>query len=293
MKVGNKREKKILALVLIFLLAMSSFGCGKDDEEGQDGSGDGTVTLEPADGDEIPDDGEGISDEESDQTITGQAEYDEKVNEDASDIKVDDYGADEFEAAFDFGFSVGASFGLSDVIKKMEYGDLSAKLPDLEKVVQETASRVFGGSFDGFSDFEEDDEDDIDKLAYAVAMENSDTEGRYLEGGVYHHVTGNHFQYIAFSTSNFYEINDSNIKTIMDDAKKAMGVTLSKSRLKKAIEIAFGNAKEKEDYYSLYEIDNINGKGYTETVRVSVDGFATEENQIGYYVYIERERCYE
>ena len=72
-----------------------------------------------------------------------------------------------------------------------------------------------------------------------------------------------------------------------------MGITFSKSRLTKAIEIAFDNATEAQDYYSLSQKVKLTADGYTETVKVCVDGFATEANEIGYYISIERERTYE
>ena len=51
-------------------------------------------------------------------------------------------------------------------------------------------------------------------------------------------------------------------------------------------------AAETEDYYSLYEEKTVKGSGYIETVNLSVDGFTTEDNQIGYYISVERERGY-
>ena len=50
--------------------------------------------------------------------------------------------------------------------------------------------------------------------------------------------------------------------------------------------------ESEEGYYGLYEEKNLKGDGYTERVKFFVEGFATEEEQIGYSISVERERCY-
>lgn len=62
--------------------------------------------------------------------------------------------------------------------------------------------------------------------------------------------------------------------------------------MEKAVNEVLKAATETEDYYSLYEKETVKGSDYTETVKLSVDGFATEDNQIGYYLSVERERGY-
>ncbi|MCI8609995.1 MAG: hypothetical protein HFE73_10160 [Firmicutes bacterium] len=285
-KMKGNLHKKVMAAFMILLLALCSFGCGKDDSEPNTEDGDTPIQLEPIeDGPE----GDGFITLNPDGK---SANYDEAVNDETKDIKESDYSADEEQTEFDFGFSVSSKFTLSDMVKKVDYTDLSSLVTDMETGLSAAASSAFGGNFSGFSDYDEDDEDEIDKLAYAIVIEDDDTEGRTLERGVYHHIIEQHFQYIALSSRNYYEVNDSNLDAIIKDAKKAMGITISKSRLKKGLEIALKNANEKKDYYSLCDVRIINGNGFTETIKVTADCFCSEEDEVGYYVYVERERCY-
>lgn len=288
---GKRFDKKtLLALLLILLLALGSFGCSKDDEEQTDPNDGDNISLDGEEGDQ---DGDGAG--EGDQSGEAvQAEYDQKVKEDAGDIKESDYAAGDMESGFDFGFSVGKSFGLSGAVKKVDYSDISALASVMETNLQAAVASALGNNYDVFSDYEDDEEDDIDKLAYAIAMEDNDAEARYLEGGVYHKSDGKHYQYIAFCSANYYEVNSSDIDTIIAEAKSAMGITLPKSRLTKAIEITFDNAAEAKDYYSLYQTQALKSGDYTETVKVTVEGVCLEDGSdtVGYYVYLERERCY-
>lgn len=272
--------KRFLALLLIFILAFSSVACGNDEK------GDGSGTL--------PD--QNIVEEEDDKDqpdSDGEAVFDEKVNENADDINAADYDASEMEAAFDFGFSVSESFGMSGAVKKVDYSDLESLTSTMEKVLQSALSSTVGGSFEIFSEYDDEEYDDIGKQVLAGAIDDVDSDGKAAEAGVYYNITDKkYYQYVSLISDSYYSVKDTDIDSIIKMAKNAMGITLSKNRLTKAIDIAFDNATEKKDYYSLSQSKTINGDGYTETIRVSVDGFATEENEIGYYVYMDRERTY-
>ena len=151
-----------------------------------------------------------------------------------------------------------------------------------------------GGSYDVFSSYEPEEEDDMDDLVLAAAMEGGEMESRYFEGGVYHlQSTGKYYQYLRFYTENFTKVDGESLQSVQSAVKKAMGITLSESRLKKAAEIAFENAKKTQDEYLLLEQKSIQGDGYTEKVTVALQGTTSEENESCYYLCAERERCYQ
>ena len=89
------------------------------------------------------------------------------------------------------------------------------------------------------------------------------------------------------------EVSSANTKSVVSDLEKAMGITISEKKMHSAIQQAFEQATETQDYFSLKDSTSAKGNGYTETIKVSVDAFATEDNVIGFYVSCERERCYE
>lgn len=289
--VKNMTIKKVTALLLILLLTLSAFGCGSDDDKDPAGDGDGSSISdesgENTDGDEDSSGAEGAGGAEA-------ADYNEKVNEDTSDIDADDYDAEEMEASFDFGFSVSKNLGMSSMLEKLSYKDLEGLGEDLESRMNSGISSSIGGSYDVFSSYEPEEEADIDDLIVAAAMAGGEMDGRYFEGGVYHkQSTGKYYQYLRFYTENFTKVDDASMNTIQKTIKDAMGITLSESRLEKAIEIAFGNAKKTQDEYTLMGQKSIKGSGYTETVTIVVIGTTSEENESSYYVCAERERCYQ
>ena len=62
--------------------------------------------------------------------------------------------------------------------------------------------------------------------------------------------------------------------------------------MEKAAQQVLKKATEADDYYSYYETKDVNGSGYSEKVSFAVEGFVTEEGEIGFYISVERERCY-
>ena len=279
--------KKLLTLLLILMLTLSMTACGgNDDTPETDGTGtENNVVEGTEDGEEGEDSGE------EDQSNEGGIGTGAVVNPDELIMGGDDYS--DMEAEYDFKFDAADSFGLDSMISKVDYSDISALATVMEERLT-SADSVYGSKFMGFGDYEEVPEDDIDKLAYAIAMENDDTEGRYLETGAYHaQSTGKHYQYVMTASQNFYEVSSANTKSVVSDLEKAMGITISEKKMHSAIQQAFEQATETQDYFSLKDSTSAKGNGYTETIKVSVDAFATEDNVIGFYVSCERERCYE
>ena len=283
----NIKLKKVTALLLIFLLTFAAFGCGNKDDADQSQDGDGTSV---SDGNSEGADNE---DETSDEEVK-EGSYDEKVNEDASDIDESDYDAEDMEANFDFGFSASEKLGMSVMLEKTDYSDLESLASDLETRMNQAISASLVGVYDVFSSYEPEEEDEIDDLVLAAAMENGEMESRYLEGGVFHlQSTDKYYHYLRFYTENFTNTDSSSLESICTAVKNAMGITLSESRLKKAVDIAYGNAKKTKDEYLLIEQKAIQGSGYTEKITVAVQGSTNEDNESCYYVCIERERCYQ
>lgn len=202
-------------------------------------------------------------------------------------------GDEEGEAQYDFGFTASDDFAMSGALSKIDYSDISNQLSKLESMMNTAVKKSMSGSYSTFSDYEEDDSDSIDKLAYVLAMEDDDPEKSFLETGVYHNKTDNkYYQYTVYTSDNFYDNSKTDIEKALKEIESAYGITVSQQNVEKAVNEVLKVATETEDYYSLYEKKTVKGSGYTETVKLSVDGFATEDNQIGYYISVERERSY-
>ncbi len=282
--------KKILTMLLIFVLAFGFAGCGNNGDDDGEGAGGNDPVIENNEGDEIGEDEENLSGEEG----SGSVEPGQQLNPDdlyMSNEK-DDYSS--MEGEFDFGFETAKSFGLKSTVEKTDYSDISALASVMEERLKSAAESVFNTSVTVFGDYEEIEEDVIDKLAYAIGMEDDDTEKRFMEAGAYHNQSDEkHYQYVMIATENFYEVNEANIASALKTLEDGMGITISKKTLTKAANQAFEIATKTEDYYSLIDTKTVKGDGYQEHVKVSVDAFATEENEIGFYVSCERERCYE
>ena len=278
--------KKLLVLLLILMLSFGMVACGNSDEpdtdvgnplgsqqqdEEQDGD-DESGSEEP--GKLNPDDltmGEGVTggDEAS--------EYD-----------------DEFYGQFDFGFKVSSDFAMASTIKKLNYSDISAHGKTMESMLASGIEKVFGSGYDVFGDYEEDANDTIDKLAYAVGMENSESEASYMEAGVYHEtVTDKHYQYTLYASDNAYDFSADSIAQALKELKDAYGITISQKTAEKAVKQVMNQVEKTQDYYSLYQEQTVSGSGYSELITVSVDGFCNEDGSMGYYFSVERERCYE
>lgn len=265
--------KKIFVLLLIFLMSISMIACGGNDDE---------IVQEP--------------DNTAADNVSGDALSEESGESEAEEGKIDTSGlviGEEGEVKFDFGFTVSDDFAMSGAIKKISYTDISKQLGKLEDMMGAAVKKALSGEYPMFSDYEEDDSESIDKLAYVVAMEDDDSEKSFLETGAYHSKTDKkYYQYTVYTSDNFYDNSKENIKRSLGEIKSAYGITVSQKTVEKAVKEVLKVATETEDYYSLYEEKSVKGSGYTEKVKLSVDGFATEDNKIGYYISVERERCY-
>jgi len=273
--------KKLLVLLLIFMMSFTMFACGNDDTPDVDEQN--PVAGDQQDGEADQEDEDGETDE------PGKLNPDELIMGDGAASSEDD-----LMAAYDFGFEASADFAMAGTIKKVDYSDISAHAATMEQVLSAGIDKVFGGGYDVFADYEEETIDSIDKLAYAVAMEDSDSEASYLEAGVYHDSDYNkHFQYTVYTSDNAYEFSSEGIKTALKEMKDAYGVTISQKTAEKAVKEVLDRVEKTQDYYSLYQEKEVKGSGYTEMITVSIDGFCNEDGSLGYYFALERERCYE
>ncbi len=282
--------KKILVILLIFLLAIGSFSCGGKD-------GDKTQT---------PDGANAIGESEEGGSTAGvdeDAAYDEQVKEDDDDIDEKDYvpKADESEKAFDLGFSVKQSFGLSQAVDELESADLESLKDKLESNLAAAIKACFGSAnYPTQCEYEEGEIDDDSKnsmkdLVYAQALEDDDADKKLLEAGKYG-IEGDAFrQYVNICSETYDKASDETISELVKLAQESMGVSIAKARLRKAAEIVMKNAdKTDEEFYSLYSAKTIkdSGKGYSEEIRVTVDGFINEDGSSCFYLFIERDRQY-
>ena len=276
--------KKLLAVLLVFVLMFSFAACGGNDSEEGAGAQDNEI-VENNDGEENGEEGEAAG------TGSGSGSAGQVLNPDDLFMSEENYSSMEDE--YDFGWKAEADFAFAAMVEQVEYSDISMLASQMEARLG-LAQFTLGSPFAVFSEYEEIEGDEIDKLAYAIGMENDDTEGIFLETGVYHaQSTGKHYQYVTYCSRSYYEASSANTDTILANLKDAMGITISKKKLQDAIDKALARAEETENYYSLIESETAAGSGYAENITVSVDAFATEDNVIGYYVSCERERCYE
>lgn len=263
--------KKILILFMMLTVAIGMAGCGGGKTE--------DPSLE-----------NGTENAAENGVETGEEVEEDEEKIDIEDLVIDD---DEMKAAYDFGFTVSSSFGMSSVVKKINYSNLSGQQSKLEEMTKTAVKSALSENFSTFSEYEEDDMDSIDKLVYVLGMEDDDSEKGFIECGAYHNADNNkYYQYTLYASQNFYSANSEKTSAVLKEIKSAYGVSLSESKVEKAVKEVLKKVKETEDYYSLYETRKIKESEYTETVSFAVEGFITEDNEIGYYISIERERCY-
>ena len=278
------RMKKLFALLLVFLMIFSFAACGGDDTPDADGTGTGTEVSGSEDGNA---DGEGTDGEGGDDTIGAG----DTLNPD--DLHMSDGQDYALEAEYDFEYSYTADFGMSSFLKKLDYSDYEAMEAELQSRMEKSIAATVGGSYEVFTSYEPDEESEIDELTCAAAMEDGDTAGIYFEGGAYHVVGDANYQYINCFSRNYSEISDANTKEILELAKKTLGLEMNKKNLKKAIEQVFETANTNKDEFTLMEEAYNGGEGFDEIIRIAMVGAVTEENEVSYYAYFERERCYE
>ena len=69
-------------------------------------------------------------------------------------------------------------------------------------------------------------------------------------------------------------------------------MTLSQSKVEKALKAAWKKAKVNEDYYGVYQKTEYKGDGYRDGVTAGIDVGYDEEGNMSAYIYVERERLY-
>ena len=263
--------KKILILLMAFVISVTLAGCG------------GGKTEEPSSENGIEND------------LENHIEEDDEAEEEDGKIDIDNIMVDEDEmkASYDFGLNISSAFGMSGAVKKISYSNLSNQKSKPAEMTETAAKSALTGDYPVFSEYEEDDADSVDKIIYVIGMEDDDSEKSFIECGAYHNADDNkYYQYTLYASQNFYSLNSGDISAVLKEIKSAYGVNLSKSKVEKAVKDVLKKVKETEDYYSLYETRKIKEKDYNETVNFAVEGFITEDNETGYYISIERERCY-
>jgi hypothetical protein len=261
-------KKKLLALLLALTMCLCFASCGGSDDATSDDTSSDTAT------------------EQTDETI-------DTSDDTPTTITPNPISDDESEASYDIGLSVKKSFGMSATLKKVSYDDLSSIGSKLESMLESGLSKSGITDFTiSFNDYEDDDSDGIDQLAYVAAFEDDDMEKATVEMGAYHSTTdGNYYQYNAY-TSETLDSSTASVKSILSEIKSAYGVSLSESKVAAALKEAWTQAESNEDYYSLYEQAEFAGDGYTDYVTASVDVGYDEEGNMSAYIYVDRERLY-
>lgn len=265
---GDEMKKKIIAILLAMLLIFSLGACGDDQEK------------EPT----------------SDNPTQNEETNDTTDTDDESDTPeyiFPNSTADEEEAEADFGLEIKKSYNMSGTLKKISYKNLSTIGDTLEKNLESALKNAGLGTFViAFNDYEDDEFDGIDKLAYVAAIEEDDMDKATIEMGVYHSTEDdNYYQYNGYTSETLTKA-DASVKTILSKIEKAYGIKMSEKKVAAALKTAWETAEKREDYYGLYQITEYKGDGYIDNIIVRVDVGYDEEDNMGAYVYAERERLY-
>lgn len=264
-------KKKLQAIFMILMMSLCLFACGEDDTPQTDA-----------------DDFLAEIDAEDAETDDGDVEYVFPEGNGALELEYDDEGD-----AYDLGIKVAKSFGMSATLEKIDYAKLASAGDILQTALEKAIAKTGIGDFViAFSDYEEDDEDYIDKLAYVTALEEDDMDKASVELGAHHDSrTNSYYQYNAYISETLTSA-DASLKGILAEIEDAYGVSLSKSKCEKALKAVWKEAARIEDYYGVYQRTSFKGDGYEDSVIVRVDAICDEDNNMGAYVYVERERHY-
>ncbi|MBQ4650510.1 MAG: hypothetical protein IJB73_07410 [Firmicutes bacterium] len=272
--------KKLLVLLLIFVLSFSVMGCGGNNED----------TTQPDD-ENTPVIGE---DENAGDDEEGGAAEEDGENEDLGRLDVEDLymSEDDGKVLVDLGLKADKSFPMEGTLAKVDYSDLEGSAATLENMLITSTEELFNKAYVTYKEYEVYEGDEIDKLAYAVGMEDNDSEKCYLEVGAYHNsVKNNHYQYSIFTSDSLYEVSDDIIETAILKLETAYGIKVSEKKAKEMLTSVIEEAKDME-FAAVYDEATVKGSGYTETVWFGVEAFSPEEGETGYYFSVERERCY-
>lgn len=263
-------KKKLLAILMILMMCVCMFACGSDDA--QDPT-EGDVQIETGEEGDVIDDG------------NDTPEY---IFPDSVEPEYEDEGD-----SFDLGVKAKKSFVMSSTLEKLNYSKLSTLSDSMQNTLEAALAKAGMGNFViAFNEYEEYDDDYMDKQAYVAAIEDDDMDKAIIEMGAYHDsFTDSYYQYNGY-TSVTLTSPTASVKDILADISSAYGVELSESKVKKALKTAWKEAESIEDYYGVYQRTEFEGDGYNDSIIVRVDVGYDEDDNMGAYIYVERERQY-
>ncbi len=267
-------KKRVITFFLAIMLIFTMAACSGEDENAYSGSDD---TGSEASGE-----------------VSG--ETDENQGEEAAEDGIAEVEASEDEETADLGISIKKSFKMSGTLDKISYKDISGLGETLEEKLTSALKKASLDNFViAFSDYEsygEDEDDGIDKITYAIAVEDDDMEKATVEIGVYHNTNDDkYYQYNGYTSETLTSPTDS-VKAILSEIESAYGIKLSEDKIEAALKTAWEKAAKRQDFYSLYQTKDYKGDGYTDHILVRVDVGCDEEDNMGAYIYAERERLY-
>ena len=266
-------KKRAIMIFLAILLIFTMAACSGEEEDA--GSGNDVTSSE----------------------VSGEASDDgETQGEDAAENVVTDYETSEDEEAADLGISIKKSFKMSGTLDKISYKDISELGETLEEkltsALKKASMENFVIAFSDYEDYGDDEEDGIGQIAYAIAVEDDDMDKATVEMGVYHNTKNDKYYQYSGYTSETLTNSTASVKAILSEIESAYGIKVSENKVKAALKTAWEKAKKRRDFYSLYQTKDYNGDGYTDHITVRVDVGYDEEDNMGAYVYAERERLY-
>ena len=267
-------KTKVTTLFLTILLIFTMAACSGGDESaysGEDGSGSeasGEVSVE---------NGETQGEEGSEDVATGDE-------------------ASEDEEAADFGISIKKSFEMSGTLDKISYKDISELGETLEgkltSALKKASMENFVIAFSDYEEYGDEEADGIDRITYAIAVEDDDTDKATVEIGVYHNTKNDKYYQYSGYTSETLANSTAPVKMILSDIESAYGIKMSEKKIEAALKTAWEKAEKRQDFYSLYQTKAYKGDGYTDRITVRVDVGYDEDDNMGAYIYAERERLY-
>lgn len=273
--------KKILIIGMIFIMTFSLFACSDSSADTDNNPSDVVEEQDPAAED---------SDSDTPDVI---------IPDGFADGTGSDSNEDE-EEAYSFGFTAAASFGMSDSVKKLNGSKISSQGSTLESQFEKALKASSLGSFDiAPAEYDEYDGEEMDQQVYTLAMDNSvDLEdidnAAMAEAGIYHKSSEDSYhQYTSYMSENFSEVSSSGIADALKKIKDNYGITVKASKIEKAMEKVFDKVRENEYTYTLYEEKTLKKGGYTEVVRLSVEGAMYEDGTMAAYIYVDRDRVYQ
>ena len=267
-------KKRGITFFLIILLIFTMAACSGEEENA--GSGNDVTSSEVS----------GESGEE-----TGETQ-----GEDTAENGTADAETSEDEEAADFGISIKKSFKMSGTLDEISYEDISELGETLEEKLTSALKKAsmdnFVIAFSDYEDYGDDEEDGIGQIAYAIAVEDDDMDEATVETGVYHNTKDDKYYQYSGYTSETLTSSAASVKGILSEIESAYGIKMSQEKIESALKTAWKKAKKRRDFYSLYQTKEYKGDGYADLITLRVDVGYDEEDNMGAYIYAERERLY-